>query len=76
VAESMPKFSTACRALIKQWRKQTETYTRSASSCGGSTPNGLTPSMMSSPAIRRLVTPQTPHRPDGVIIYNLKLDLL
>uniref|UniRef100_A0A914YWW3 TFIIS N-terminal domain-containing protein n=1 Tax=Panagrolaimus superbus TaxID=310955 RepID=A0A914YWW3_9BILA len=67
VAESMPKFSNSCRSLIKQWRKQTETYTRSASSNGGS--NGVTPSMMAcSPAMRRLVTPQTPHRlSDGSI---------
>jgi hypothetical protein len=67
VAESMPSFSSACRSLIKQWRKQTETYTRSTSSCGGS--NGVTPSMMAnSPALRRLVTPQTPHRlSDGSI---------
>ncbi|KAE9549695.1 hypothetical protein FO519_007102 [Halicephalobus sp. NKZ332] len=59
VAERCPKFSTACRSLIKQWRKQTETYTRAGSSCGGS--NGVTPSMIS-PAMRRLLTPQTPHR--------------
>uniref|UniRef100_A0A7E4VCS9 TFIIS N-terminal domain-containing protein n=1 Tax=Panagrellus redivivus TaxID=6233 RepID=A0A7E4VCS9_PANRE len=74
VVETAPKFSQKCRMLIKQWRKQTDTYTRAPSSCGGS--NGVTPSMMSmSPAMRRLTTPQN-RLPDGTSRSQVNSPLL